>query len=122
MTDESFAMCGGQTTRQRLRSRRHDRRRRTERPLTLPGFLHDRCSSIFPLGITSPFFKVVRRAIERATPGSALLASIHVETDRVKAIIYDLGGNTYSIAEAMDRVDQIIEATRRLDKDIERLG
>src|ERR671919_255880 len=25
--------------------------------LTLPGFLHDHCSSIFPLGIASPFFR-----------------------------------------------------------------
>lgn len=70
---------------------------------------------------TSSFFKVAHRAIERATPGSPLLASIQVETDRVKAVIYDLGGNTYPISQAMDRVDQLIEATRRLDQDMERL-
>ena len=27
--------------------------------LTLPGFLHDHCSSIFPLGIASPFFRAL---------------------------------------------------------------
>jgi hypothetical protein len=71
---------------------------------------------------TSLFFKVAHRAIERATPGSPLLASMQVETDRVEAIIYDVGGNTYPISQVMDRVDQIIEATRRLDEDIDRLS
>jgi phytoene dehydrogenase-like protein len=28
-------------------------------PLTLPGFLHDHCASIFPLGIASPFFRAL---------------------------------------------------------------
>ena len=71
---------------------------------------------------TGLFFKVAHRALERATPGSPLLASIQVETDRVKAVVYDLGGNTYPVSQAMDRVDQIIEATRRLDEDLDRLS
>ena len=68
------------------------------------------------------FFEVANRGLQRATPGSPLLAAIRVELSRVEAIVRDLGGHTYPISQAMDRVDQIIEATRRLDADVSRLG
>ena len=40
---------------------------RTE-PLTLPGFLHDVCSAIHPLGIASPFFRDIGLDVEWIQP------------------------------------------------------
>ena len=71
---------------------------------------------------TDLFFRLATRGLERATPRSPLLGVIDVETDRVKAIVYDLGTNAYPISQFMDRVDLIIEATRRLNQDTDRLA
>ena len=56
-----------------------------------------------------------------ATPGSPLLASHPGRDGPGETVVVDLGNNTYPSAQAMDRVDQIIEATRRLESDMERL-
>src|SRR5271166_3088482 len=44
---------------------------RTE-ALTLPGFIHDRCSSIFPLAVASPFFRSLKLDVDWIQPEIAV--------------------------------------------------
>jgi phytoene dehydrogenase-like protein len=78
----------------------------TTRPLTLPGFLHDHCSAIHPLGLGSPFFRTLPLSDYGLTWINPEIAVAH-PLDNGKAILlkrsiaataYDLGkdSNSYS--------------------------
>ena len=72
------------------------------RELTLPGFHHDVCSSVHPMGVGSPFFRTLgleRHGLEWLHPP---LAIAHPFDDGTAAV---LDRSTRATAESFDRVD-----------------
>ena len=68
--------------------------------LTLPGFVHDVCSAVYPLALASPFFRTLplaARGLEWIVP-EAMLA--HPFDDGTAAIVYQSCGRT---AERLDK-------------------
>src|SRR5436190_8244471 len=71
--------------------------------LTLPGFIHDRCSAIHPFGRISPFFQSVdlaQRGLAWATPAVAIG---HPLDDGTSVI---LRGDVETTAAGLDSVDR----------------
>ncbi len=90
---------------------------RTEE-LTLPGFLHDVCSAIHPLGVASPFFKEVGLDVEWIQP--EVPVSHPLEGGRSAGVLRDIDetaarfgsdGDRYSrvIGPLVDRADELID-------------
>lgn len=57
-------------------------------PLTLPGFLHDTCSSVYPLGIGSPFFRTIPLLEHGAEWVHPPLPLAHPLDDGTSAVMY----------------------------------
>ncbi len=78
---------------------------RTE-SLTLPGFLHDVCSAIHPLGVASPFFRDIGLDLEWIQPGLPL--SHPLGGDRSGALWRDLEQTARGFGPDADRYRRIM--------------
>ncbi len=85
--------------------------------LTAPGFLHDVCSTVHPLGLASPFFRALDLDVEWIQPPTPL---VHVLPDRVVTLarsiddtVAQLGrdGETYRrlIEPYVERFDDLLD-------------
>jgi phytoene dehydrogenase-like protein len=85
--------------------------------LTAPGFLHDVCSTVHPLGLASPFLRTLDLGIEWIHPPTPL---VHVMPDRVVALERSLDdtasqlgpdGDAYRglVEPYLDRFDDLLE-------------
>jgi phytoene dehydrogenase-like protein len=85
--------------------------------LTAPGFLHDVCSSVHPLGVASPYLKTLGLDVEWIQPAAPL---VHVLPDRVVTLERSLDdtaaqlgpdGETYRklLAPFVARFDDLLE-------------
>jgi phytoene dehydrogenase-like protein len=74
--------------------------------LTAPGFLHDVCSTVHPLGLASPFFRTLDLDLEWIQPPTPL---VHVMPDRIVALERSIDDTAAQLGTDGDAYRRLVE-------------
>ncbi len=87
-------------------------------PLTLPGFLHDPCSTVHPLGAASPFFRELDLASHGLTWVHSPAALVHaVDEDRIVTLERSVAATAEQLGSDAAEYRRLIEPfVRRFDE------